>query len=179
MLWRRPVGRTPGKHHTAVSLQTLNHSLRLTSMIQNHQLLITSCHFSQQMNSPTSSSITQPLEDLPPPPQSPTYSLPELPPIDYEAGNALPKPAQVNGFDHRKSGLITVEIFSTLFLHFLWTFWDFFLMVDLNLLYPTKYLTMRTSGMCCTAAERQCSVCTVYTTGLPQVLGRRSSFLLC
>lgn len=47
-------------------------------------------------------SVTPPPEELPRP-QSPTVSLPELPPIDYEAGNAPPKPAQVNGFDHRQA----------------------------------------------------------------------------
>lgn len=55
-------------------------------------------------NPTTSYSITPPPEELLLPP-SPTRSLPELPPIDYEdrAGNALPpKPAQVNGFDHRQ-----------------------------------------------------------------------------
>ncbi|XP_070765266.1 PML-RARA-regulated adapter molecule 1 [Enoplosus armatus] len=60
---------------------------------------------SPQTNPTTSYSITPPPEELPPP-QSPTCSLPELPPIDYEdrAGNALPsKPAQVNGFDHRQA----------------------------------------------------------------------------
>ncbi|XP_051232880.1 FYN-binding protein 1 isoform X1 [Dicentrarchus labrax] len=52
---------------------------------------------------PTSSSVTPPPEDLPPP-QSPTCSLPDLPPIDYEdrGGNALLKTAQLNGFDHRQ-----------------------------------------------------------------------------
>ncbi|TKS74908.1 FYN-binding protein [Collichthys lucidus] len=35
----------------------------------------------------------------PPPEESPTVSLPELPPIDYEAG----KSAEVNGFDHRQA----------------------------------------------------------------------------
>ncbi|KAM9849123.1 uncharacterized protein ACBR49_008393 isoform 2-T2 [Aulostomus maculatus] len=39
-------------------------------------------------------SITPPPEEFPPP-QSPTLSLPELPPVDYEG--------QVNGFDHRKA----------------------------------------------------------------------------
>uniref|UniRef100_UPI0037E95F5B FYN-binding protein 1 isoform X2 n=1 Tax=Semicossyphus pulcher TaxID=241346 RepID=UPI0037E95F5B len=56
----------------------------------------------------TSYSITPPPEELSPP-QSPTQSptqssLPELPPIDYEAGNAPPqKPALVNGLDHRQA----------------------------------------------------------------------------
>lgn len=55
---------------------------------------------SRLSTSTTSYSITPPPEELPPP-VSPTSSLPELPPIDYEdrAGNALPKPAQVNGLD--------------------------------------------------------------------------------
>ncbi|XP_069378459.1 FYN-binding protein 1 isoform X2 [Paralichthys olivaceus] len=60
---------------------------------------------SPQTNHTRSSSITPPPEELPPP-ESPTFSLPELPPIDYEdrAGNARPpKPEQVNGIDHRQA----------------------------------------------------------------------------
>ncbi|XP_008291342.1 FYN-binding protein-like [Stegastes partitus] len=50
-------------------------------------------------NPTRSYSITPPPEELPPQIRA---ALPELPPIDYEAGNALPpKPAQVNGIDHR------------------------------------------------------------------------------
>ncbi|XP_051803662.1 FYN-binding protein 1 isoform X2 [Acanthochromis polyacanthus] len=54
---------------------------------------------------PTQSySITPPPEELPPLQTRP--ALPELPPIDYEAGNALPpKAAQVNGIDHPSSVL--------------------------------------------------------------------------
>lgn len=49
-------------------------------------------------------SVTPPPEE-PSPSQSPTVSLPELPPIDYEdqIGNALPsKTAHINGFDHQQ-----------------------------------------------------------------------------
>ncbi|XP_070688259.1 FYN-binding protein 1 [Pempheris klunzingeri] len=56
---------------------------------------------SPQTNPTTSSSITPPPEELPPH-QSPSLSLPELPPIDYEdrAGNTLKeKPEEVNSFD--------------------------------------------------------------------------------
>lgn len=57
------------------------------------------------LTNPTQSySITPPPEELPPLQIRP--ALPELPPIDYEAGNALPpKPAQVNGIDHPSSVL--------------------------------------------------------------------------
>ncbi|XP_041791461.1 FYN-binding protein 1 isoform X2 [Chelmon rostratus] len=58
-------------------------------------------------NPTTPYSITPMSEELPPTPpsQSPTTSHPQLPPIDYEdrAGNAVLKPAQVNGFDHRQA----------------------------------------------------------------------------
>ncbi|CAJ1060115.1 FYN-binding protein 1-like [Xyrichtys novacula] len=51
------------------------------------------------MSNPTSTySITPPPEEYPPP-QSPTNSFPELPPIDYEAG----KMPLVNGLDHRQA----------------------------------------------------------------------------
>ncbi|XP_035504419.2 proline-rich protein 36 isoform X2 [Scophthalmus maximus] len=53
-------------------------------------------------NHSTSYSTTPPPEELPPP-ESPTHSLPQLPPIDYEdrAGKAQrPKAKQVNGIDH-------------------------------------------------------------------------------
>ncbi|KAM7410317.1 hypothetical protein PAMA_001657 [Pampus argenteus] len=56
----------------------------------------------------TSYSVTPPPEDLSPP-HSPTCSLPELPPIDYEdrAGNARSlKPEQVNGIDHGEASLL-------------------------------------------------------------------------
>ncbi|XP_018525719.1 FYN-binding protein 1 isoform X2 [Lates calcarifer] len=62
---------------------------------------------SPQTNPTTSYSITPPPEELPPP-QSPTHSFPELPPIDYEdrAGKALsPKPEQVNDIDHMSEGI--------------------------------------------------------------------------
>ncbi|KAM7011997.1 uncharacterized protein LKV04_022461 [Tautogolabrus adspersus] len=56
------------------------------------------------ITTPTSSySITPPPEEFPPP-QSPTPSLPEIPPIDYEAGK------QVNGFDHRQASPMTEGI---------------------------------------------------------------------
>ncbi|KAM6921170.1 uncharacterized protein FYW49_006958 [Xenentodon cancila] len=57
------------------------------------------------LSNPTSSySITPPpFEDLSLP-QSPTYDLPELPPVDYEAGGVLSlKPAKVNGAEHRQA----------------------------------------------------------------------------
>ncbi|XP_034439701.1 FYN-binding protein 1 isoform X2 [Hippoglossus hippoglossus] len=63
---------------------------------------------SPQTDHNTSYSITPPPEDLSPPP-SPTFSLLDLPPIDYEdrAGNALrPKPEQVNGIDHRQASSV-------------------------------------------------------------------------
>ncbi|XP_041861221.1 bromodomain-containing protein 4 isoform X2 [Melanotaenia boesemani] len=54
-------------------------------------------------NSTQSSPVPPPPEDLPPS-QSSAHALPELPPIDYEAGYALPqKPAQVNGINHRQA----------------------------------------------------------------------------
>ncbi|XP_035504418.2 arginine-glutamic acid dipeptide repeats protein isoform X1 [Scophthalmus maximus] len=56
-------------------------------------------------NHSTSYSTTPPPEELPPP-ESPTHSLPQLPPIDYEdrAGKAQrPKAKQVNGIDHRQA----------------------------------------------------------------------------
>ncbi|KAK2835818.1 hypothetical protein Q5P01_016302 [Channa striata] len=56
-------------------------------------------------NSSTPYSTTPPPDELPPS-QSPTFSLPDLPPIDYEdrARSASPlKPAQVNGLDHRQA----------------------------------------------------------------------------
>ncbi|XP_044054216.1 arginine-glutamic acid dipeptide repeats protein isoform X2 [Siniperca chuatsi] len=62
------------------------------------------------LKTPTTA-IAPPPEE-PAPPQSPTHSFLELPPIDYEdqTGNALPpKPAQVNGFDHLLEG-ITEEV---------------------------------------------------------------------
>ncbi|XP_076582465.1 uncharacterized protein LOC143318244 isoform X2 [Chaetodon auriga] len=55
---------------------------------------------SPQTSSTTSYSITPPPEELPLS-QSPTTSLPDLPPIDYE--DRAGKPAQVNGFDHRQA----------------------------------------------------------------------------
>ncbi|XP_035031805.1 arginine-glutamic acid dipeptide repeats protein isoform X3 [Hippoglossus stenolepis] len=63
---------------------------------------------SPQTDHNTSYSITPPPEDLSPSP-SPTFSLLDLPPIDYEdrAGNALrPKPEQVNGIDHRQASSV-------------------------------------------------------------------------
>ncbi|KAG8003423.1 FYN-binding protein 1 [Nibea albiflora] len=56
-------------------------------------------------NPSTSYSITPPPEEFPPP-QSPTVALPELPPIDYEAG----KSAEVNGFDHRQASPVLERI---------------------------------------------------------------------
>ncbi|KAM7388539.1 hypothetical protein PAMP_024706 [Pampus punctatissimus] len=56
----------------------------------------------------TSYSVTPPPEELSPP-HSPTHSLPELPPIDYEdrAGNARSlKPEQVNGIDHGQASVL-------------------------------------------------------------------------
>ncbi|XP_029905204.1 vegetative cell wall protein gp1-like, partial [Myripristis murdjan] len=62
---------------------------------------------SPQTNNTSSYSITPPPEELPPR-QSPTLSVPELPPIDYEdqAGNALAvKPVEVNGIEHISEGV--------------------------------------------------------------------------
>ncbi|XP_042271466.1 titin [Thunnus maccoyii] len=64
---------------------------------------------SPQTNPITTYSHTPPPEELPPP-HSPTRSVPELPPIDYEdrAGNAAPpKPEQVNGIDHRQASPVS------------------------------------------------------------------------
>ncbi|XP_067370734.1 FYN-binding protein 1 isoform X2 [Channa argus] len=58
-------------------------------------------------NATTPYSFTPPPDELPPP-RSPTCSLLELPPIDYEdrAGSAFPlKPAEVNGLDHQLQGI--------------------------------------------------------------------------
>ncbi|XP_030290022.1 histone-lysine N-methyltransferase 2D isoform X3 [Sparus aurata] len=59
----------------------------------------------------SSYSVTPPPEEFPPP-QSSVLPIPELPPIDYEdrGGNALPKPAEVNGFDHRPSSPVLAGI---------------------------------------------------------------------
>ncbi|KAM4629330.1 uncharacterized protein ACJ7VT_001673 [Polymixia lowei] len=51
--------------------------------------------------STTSYSVTPAPEELHPP-VSPTCSLPDLPPIDYDDQAANAKAAQVNGFDHRQ-----------------------------------------------------------------------------
>lgn len=74
-----------------------------------------SLNFSQQ-NIPSTSYFTLPSGDLSPLNQSPTSSVPELPPIDYEnrMRNTSPIPAEMNGSEHGKSTLIPALTFTTL-----------------------------------------------------------------
>ncbi|KAG7513816.1 FYN-binding 2 isoform X1 [Solea senegalensis] len=54
-------------------------------------------------------SITPPPEELPPS-ESPTLSLPFLPPIDYEGNAHPPKLGQLNGIDHRQASPVLNSI---------------------------------------------------------------------
>lgn len=80
-----------------------------------------SLNFSQQ-NIPSTSYSRLPSGDLSPLSQSPTSSVPELPPIDYEnrMRNTSPIPAQMNGSEHGKS----TQTFATLSASF-WTSFTF------------------------------------------------------
>lgn len=98
-----------------------------------------SFNFSQQNNRSTSYS-TLPSGDLSPLNQSPTSSVPELPPIDYEnwMRNTSPIPAEMNGSEHGKSTLIPALTYATLSASF-WTSFTF----RNNL---ASYFTVRPSG---------------------------------
>lgn len=133
--------------------------------------------FSPLTNPTTSYSYIPPPEEIPPP-CSPTHSILDLPPIDYEdrGGHALPpKPEEVNGIDHGKSRLIP-SLSQTFLLSAL---------PHLNLKYKRTYLSIRTSGTYCTATElflpgyalrytEKHSM--AFATGLPEVLIGCSSF---
>lgn len=95
--------------------------------------------FSPQ-NNPSTSYFTLPSGDLTSPTQSPTGSLPELPPIDYEdrLRNTPLIPAQMNGLDHGKPTLINAAAFSSLSA----SFWTFVFGST-----PAAYFTIRPSGM--------------------------------
>lgn len=103
-LWRKHSRGTPGN--------TRWKNVHFSHIQWTYIYLLIGFYFSHQTN-PTTSNSTPPPGDPPSLSQSPTSSLPELPPIDYEdrAGNPLPKPSQLNSIDHRKSGLITAEVF--------------------------------------------------------------------
>ncbi|XP_053286216.1 FYN-binding protein 1 [Pleuronectes platessa] len=86
----RAADMSPGKRSPA--------DQRILNALENARKKATS----PQTDYNTSYSITPPPEENSPP-QSPSFSLQYLPPIDYvdRAGNALlPKPEQVNGIDH-------------------------------------------------------------------------------
>lgn len=108
MLYRMHARRPTGKEHKQQEHTQFHSSSYEETYLFTAQSL-TRCNFSPAL-SPLicdihSYSVTPPPEESSQC-QSPTESLPELPPIDYEdrTGNAVPsKPAQVNGIDHRKS----------------------------------------------------------------------------
>lgn len=113
MLWRRHAESPPGKH------QWVNLSVAVFSSITTQTFLLSS----SQQNNPSSSYSTLPSGDLTSPTQSPTGSLPELPPIDYEdrLRNTPPILVQMNGLDHGKYSLIT-KPFSSISASFVGTF---------------------------------------------------------
>ncbi|XP_036970800.1 FYN-binding protein 1 isoform X2 [Acanthopagrus latus] len=110
------ISPSPKPERPITALTALERAGDMKKTLQCDQRIFNALEKARKKTSPRTSftssySMTPPPEEFPPP-QSSVLPIPELPPIDYEdrGGNALPKPAEVNGFDHRPSSPVLAGI---------------------------------------------------------------------